>query len=102
MFESTPEIPSSVQFPRRIFYENMLVQFTEGMPGLVEDGDRLYFDSTAPDFVEQLTDFYARYLAVTEAGDPAALESFGLSPQYAAGFAEFVAQVPERSRPGRG
>jgi len=39
VLESTPEIPSWVQFPRRVFYENMMIQFTEGMPGLVEDTD---------------------------------------------------------------
>jgi len=97
--ESTPEIPSWVQFPRRVFRENMMVQFTEGMPGLVEESDRVYFDTTSFDFVEQLTDFYTRYLAVTEGGDPAALDSFGLSPQYAAGFAEFVARLPEQATP---
>jgi len=96
MFESTPEIPSWVQFPRRVFHESMMVQFTEGMPGLVlvEDEERLYFDAAAPDFVEQLTDFYTRYLAATEEENEDALDSFGLSPQYAAGFAEFVARLP--------
>jgi hypothetical protein len=99
MFESTPEIPAWVQFPKRAFRENMMVQFTEGMPGLVEDGDRVYFDTAAPDFIEQLTDFYARYLAVTEDGDSYALDSFGLSPQYAAGFTEFISRLPEQATP---
>jgi len=99
MFESTPEIPAWVQFPKRVFHENMMVQFTEGMPALVEDGERTTFDTSASDFVDQLTDFYARYLAVTEDGDPAALDSFGLSPQYAAGFTEFVARLPEQMTP---
>jgi methionine synthase II (cobalamin-independent) len=101
MFESTPEIPAWVQFPRRVFHENMMVQFTEGMPGLVEDEDeeRVTFDTGAPDFVDQLTGFYARYLAVTEEGDADALESFGLSSRYAAGFAEFVVQLPEQAMP---
>ena len=101
MFESTPEIPSWVQFPRRVFHENMMVQFTEGMPSLVivEEEEKLYFDATAPDFVEQLTDFYTRYLAATEEGDAAALDSFGLSPQYAAGFGEFVVRLPEQPTP---
>jgi methionine synthase II (cobalamin-independent) len=96
VLQSTPEIPSWVQFPKRIFYENMMVQFTEGIPGLVEDTEkeRFYFDTTAPDFVEQLTDFYSRYLAATEAGDSSALDSFGLSSKYAAGFAEFLARLP--------
>jgi hypothetical protein len=103
MFESTPEIPCWVQFPRRVFHENMMVQFTEGMPGLVmvqdEDGEHIHFDTSAPDFIDQLTDFYTRYLAVTEEGDATALDTFGLSSQYAAGFEEFVARLPERTTP---
>ena len=101
MFESTPEIPCWVQFPRRVFYENMMVQFTEGMPGLVEDQaeERVTFDTEAPDYVEQLTDFYTRYLAVTEEGDADALATFGLSTKYAPGFHEFLAQLPQRMTP---
>jgi len=99
IFENTPQIPAWVQLPRRVFHENMMVQFTEGMPGLVEDGERVYFDTDAPDFISQLTDFYTRYLAVTENGDSDALDSFGLSPQYAAGFEELVARLPEQATP---
>jgi methionine synthase II (cobalamin-independent) len=97
MFENTPEIPSWVQFPKRALYENMMVQFTEGMPGLVEDGGRFYIDTSGPDFVTQLTDFYARYLAVTERKDRAALDTFGLSAKYAAGFREFTDQLPSHA-----
>ncbi|NIN66687.1 MAG: hypothetical protein GTO63_18765, partial [Anaerolineae bacterium] len=95
VLESTPEIPAWVQFPRRSLYEEMLVQFTEGLPGLTEDQGRFYFDTAAPDFADQLTDFYARYLAATEDRDAEALESFALSPKYAAGFAEFLARLPD-------
>jgi len=100
MFESTPEIPSWIQFPKRILYENMMIQFTEGMPALVQDGDRVYFSTIVADFVEQLTDFYERYLAATEDKNYDALESFRLSPQYAAGFSEFMSRLPERVASG--
>jgi methionine synthase II (cobalamin-independent) len=94
IFENTPEIPSWVQFPRRNRYENMMIQFTEGLPGLVDDGERFFFDTTQPDYVDQLTNFYTRYLAATEEGDRAALEGFGLTDQYAAGFGEFLGRLP--------
>jgi hypothetical protein len=71
------------------------------MPGLVQEGERFYLDTAVPDFVEQLTDFYTRYLAVLEKGDLAALESFSLSPKYAAGFSEFVRRLPEHAASGR-
>jgi methionine synthase II (cobalamin-independent) len=99
MFASVPEIPTWVQFPKRAFHENMMIQFTERMPGLVEENERVYFDTAAPDLTERLTDFYARYLAATEGGDATALDTFGLSPEYAAGFGEFVAQLPKQPRP---
>ena len=98
MFESTPEIPAWVQFPRRALRENMMIQFTEGLPSLVldEQEEKIYFDLTAPDFVDQLTDFYTHYLTATEAGDETALGQFAISAQYAAGFAEFIARLPEQ------
>jgi methionine synthase II (cobalamin-independent) len=63
----------------------------------VQDGERVYFDTGVPDLAEQLTNFYARYLAAVEEGDRAALDSFGLSSQYAAGWEAFVARLPEQT-----
>ena len=96
ILENTPEIPSWVQFPKRNRYENMMIQFTEDLPGLVEEGERFYFDTTRPGYVDQLTDFYTRYLAAIEEGDRAALDHFALSDRYAAGFGEFLARLSER------
>lgn len=93
MFASTPEIPSWVQFPKRDFHENMMVQFTEGMPALVQGDDRVQFDTSTPDYVDQLTEFYENYLGIIEASDVTALEQFSLSEQYAPGFHEFIAQL---------
>jgi hypothetical protein len=99
IFEHTPHIPAWSQFPRRAVEENMIRQFTEGMANLAVDGDRVYFDRTLPDYDEQLADFYARYLAVTEEQDEAALETFAISPEYAAGLPEFLAQLPAHTEP---
>jgi hypothetical protein len=95
MFQSTPEIPSWVQFPKRDFHENMMMQFTEGLPALVQNGDRISFSSLIDNFAEQLTVFYERYLAATEEGSAEALDSFGLSPLYAIGFSEFMTRLAE-------
>ncbi len=94
---ATPQIPSWAQFPKRSFYENMMVQFTEGLPGLLQDGERFYFDPTTPDFVEQLTEFYTYYLAAVEQGDPEALEHFRISAQASAGFAEYLTQLSQET-----
>ena len=101
MFKSTPEIPSWAQFPKRNRYENMTTQFTEGMPALVQDGDRTYFSTSINAFPEQMAYFYEKYLAVMEGNDSDALENFGLSQQYAAGFSEFITQLPEQITSGK-
>jgi hypothetical protein len=105
MLRSTPEIPSWVQFPKRGFHENMMMQFTEGLPALVQDGDHISFSTLAENYAEQLTDFYERYLAATEEDQnikirSEALGSFGLSSQYAIGFSEFMARLAEPSVSG--
>jgi hypothetical protein len=101
IFKHTPEIASWVQFPKRNRYENMMMQFTEGMPALVQDGDRTCFSTSISDFPEQLTLFYERYMAAIEDENPDALENFRLSLQYAAGFSEFVARLPKQITLGR-
>lgn len=79
----------------------MIIQFTEGMPALVQDGDRTYFSTLFNDFPERLTCFYERYLAVIEDENSEALENFRLSTQYAAGYSEFVARLPDQLKLGR-
>lgn len=95
---ATPEIPSWVQFPKRHPKEAMILQFTEGMAGLREEGGRTFFDTTAPGFEEELLEFYERYLAFQE-GEDETLEAFALSPQYAAGFPEFLHQLQKHPTP---
>ena len=93
IFEHTPEIPAWPQFPKRAFEENMMVQFTEGMPGLVQNGEQFSFDSSASEFSDQMTRFYTDYLAVTEDGDAVALDRFALSAGFAAGFEGFCTML---------
>ena len=94
MLASTPEIPSWVQFPRISPAENMMMQFTEGMPGIVQEKGKVRFDTSADNFVERLTLFFDHYLAVTEEGSADALEHFAISRPFAAGFWELVERLP--------
>lgn len=97
IFDFTPDIPGWPQFPKRSFHENMMVQFTEGLPGLVEESDRIFFDTAVDDFPEKMAGFYAAYLAVTETDDAEALEQFALSADHASGFTAFLDRLQEES-----
>jgi methionine synthase II (cobalamin-independent) len=76
----TVQIPAWPQLPRRTFRENMYTQFSAGLPGIVVDDahQKVYFDTTG-DLSPALEEFYGPYLADE-------VDSFALSPDYAAGF----------------
>ncbi len=74
------QIPAWPQLPRRVFRENMYTQYSAGLPGIVVDDARqkVFFD-TSSDLSPALEEFYGRYLTDD-------VDSFALSPAYAAGF----------------
>jgi hypothetical protein len=85
----TPQIPSWVQLAKRP-QEGMLVQFNEGLPGLTRSDQKVYFDTEAPGFQDEILHFYERYLAATETQPSTAIEAFALTPSYAEGFHLFI------------
>ncbi len=89
----TPAIPAWVQLPKRAFHENMMVQYLEGLPGVVEENERAYFDTSQPGFEDELTEFFTRYLAV-ESGDEMALEAFAITPERSVGVLALLAALP--------
>ncbi len=58
------EIPGWPQLPLYPM-EQMMVQYSEGLPGLVCQNDRTRFDTADPSFEAELLHFYEEYLAVT-------------------------------------
>ena len=60
ILEYFDQIPLWPQLPRRSFLENMYVQFSEGLPGVVLQGDSIHIDRNNLD--EGLTALYTAYL----------------------------------------
>ena len=56
-----PEIPVWPQLPKRSFRENMYVQFSEGLPGVVVEEERIWIDRTQ-DLNKPLEQLYSAYL----------------------------------------
>lgn len=83
------EIPFWPQLPQRSALENMNLQFAEGLPGLVCEGDegRAFFDTSRPGFLEELEAFYQDFLDDN-------LDAMALRPDYAAGFETFIRRLP--------
>ncbi len=79
-------IPAWPQLPKRSPLENMYIQYSQGFPGLVVDGDSLEV-RRSDDFEKQLSTFYTDFLAND-------FYKYAVGADYAAGLHAFL------NRPG--
>jgi len=80
-----PDIPAWPQLPRRSVKENMIVQFSEGFPGVVVQSNKVRIRPT-PDFETGLEQIYTD----CEQGKA---DGYSISAEYAAGLHAFLAQA---------
>jgi methionine synthase II (cobalamin-independent) len=80
-----PDIPIWPQLPRRSPKETMIVQFSEGFPGVVIDGDKIHIEPSA-DFESELEQIY-----IDCEQDNA--HKYGVSTEYAAGLYAFLSKA---------
>jgi len=80
-----PDIPIWPQLPRRSPRENMIIQFSEGFPGVVIKGDKIHIESSA-NFESELEQIY-----VDCEQDNA--HEYGISTEYAAGLHAFLSKA---------
>lgn len=85
IFEHTPDIPLWPQLPSNP-KEGMLSQFSEGMPGIVEEADRTYFDIQTATFAEEMLAYFEQYLAALEDQSLLPSSPFAVSPERAQGL----------------
>ena len=83
-----PAIPAWPQLPKRSFLENMYVQFSQGFPGVVIEGERIYLDRS-PGLDEQLEQIYTAYLEDN-------VDRYATSADYAAGLHALLSMGMER------
>ncbi len=91
ILEACPEAPCWPQLPSLGFQENMMTQFSEGIPCIRTDWDnRKIFFSRPETCAEELTRFYEEYMKTEETGD---LRPFALSASYARGWEAFLQRL---------
>lgn len=82
-----PDIPAWPQLPPRSPKENMGIQFSEGFPGIVVNGDKVHIEPGA-DFETELTQVYFD-------AEQDNFDKYAVSLEYAAGFHAFLSQTPK-------
>jgi methionine synthase II (cobalamin-independent) len=84
------EIPAWPQLPKKSFLENMYVQFSEGFPGVIVEGARIWVDRSR-DLSKPLEKLYSAYLENR-------MEYGEISAKYAAGLHAFLEQGKGKRR----
>ena len=97
VFEHTPAIPSWVQLPARK-QELMIPQFMPGLPGLKTEEDKMFVDTSASDYDNQLLVFYEEYMAVVEGTVNLNQTRFVLDDAAAEGFGTLLERLNESPR----
>ncbi|MCK4402840.1 MAG: methionine synthase [Dehalococcoidia bacterium] len=80
-----PDIPAWPQLPKRSPKENMSIQFSEGFPGIITNGDKIHIERWA-NFESALGQIYAD----CEENNPS---KYGVSEKYAAGLHAFLSKI---------
>ena len=80
-----PDIPVWPQLPQRSPKENMIIQFSEGFPGVVIGGDKIHIEPSA-DFESKLEQIH-----IDCEQDNA--REYGISTEYAAGLHAFLSKA---------
>jgi methionine synthase II (cobalamin-independent) len=80
-----PDIPAWPQLPRRSLAESLVIQFSEGFPGIVISGDRIRIEPSA--------DFESEIERIHIDCEQDSAREYGISTEYAAGFAAFLSRA---------
>ena len=79
-----PELPAWPQLPNRSFLENMYAQYSESLPGVIIEDERIYIDRS----VDLSAGMEKLYVAFIEND----LDGHAISLDYARGFYEFLSR----------
>jgi len=94
ILKTLPEIPCWPQLPERDMREEMLIQYTEGLPYLKIDPEKKSVYVEIPeDSTEELEEFYNKYMA-----EDANL--FSISDSHALGFSNMIKLLKEKNPEG--
>jgi methionine synthase II (cobalamin-independent) len=82
-----PDIPAWPQLPRRSLEENMVIQFSEGFPGVVIRGDKIHIEPSA-NFESELEQIHLDC-------EQENAHKYGISAEYAAGLHAFLSKAAD-------
>jgi hypothetical protein len=96
--EETFEIPFWPQLAKFNKNEDMIVQFLENLPGLVNDGEKIYLDNESDTFFEQLEELFMDYEEIISNKDTEILEKYAITKKNSSTFRPFI-EIIKKTKP---
>jgi methionine synthase II (cobalamin-independent) len=96
VFRHFPEVPV---WPQLSAYsdEQMMNQYLEGLPGVVNQDGRIFVDTAAPGFEDELYRFYEEYLELESSDRSLVGSRFGMGDQTGRTFFQFIDELSRHS-----
>ncbi len=88
-------IPFPPQLAKLNRNEDMIIQLIENLPGLVNDGEKMYLENESDEFFEQLETFFMDYEEIIVDFESETLDKYAISPDYSSTFKPFIEIVKE-------
>lgn len=96
IFQHSSAIPLWPQLPKNE-KEGMVRQFVTGFPGLIDDGNRCYVDTSIDGFEEEMVAFYEDVMRIEEQPDFLCKSRFALGRDSAIGFFHLIDYLKEKN-----
>lgn len=90
-----PSIPFWPQLVKLNKNEDMIVQFIENLPGLVDNGEKIYLDNESGDFFEQLEAVFMDYEEIIANPESDLIEKYNISENNSLAFRPFLKILKE-------
>ncbi|MDD3435955.1 MAG: hypothetical protein PHC64_02270 [Candidatus Gastranaerophilales bacterium] len=92
------QIPFWPQLAKLSKNEDMIFQFLEGLPGLVQEDEKTYLENESDEFFEQLETLFMEYEEIVSDLDCELLNKYEVSEAYSSTFSPFL-QIIKETKP---
>lgn len=95
LYATFPQLPVWPQLSNVNIKEDMIIQFTQKIPGVVFDEaeNRWFFDSESDEFFEQLEEFYLDYESIINEGQLELLDKYAITGEFSSSIPLFLEKL---------
>lgn len=94
-FSSIPFWPQLAKLNKN---EDMITQLIENLPGLVDNGEKVYLDNESDEFFEQLESFFMDYEEIIADFESDLIEKYAISQSHSSTFRPFL-EIVKKNKP---